>query len=1550
MISLARVKKHLISFSTALILLFAGGNPVFAKDFYWENPFSFTTGDARFPSTLSTEEGGLVFWQNVDTAKKEIYISCRNYSSPGEFFNSENFAGPFSYSGDEVPYIYTTASLKSGLTAVAVLSEKNQISVYTTSDYGRSWKSCNIKTSGLMVAPRIFTGGGEKKDRFKMFISAGEENSFMLYESVSSDGLSWSNFEQFKPASKLRNPFLPYLSSLDGSDAVVFQAQYVNPVTSRISYQLYLTVQNSDNRSWSEAVLISDRQSLSLRDTGDFYDYQNQRPVIYNFDGKANLCWERTSRNNTSIWFAILNKNGIEPLTSESVTTSGNASRAVLFEYDDKLCLSWFDNRRGREGAYMALRQGSYWEEAALCENENSNQFVSPLILSDNNSDSGKVLTFVWQQTSKSKRNSIAFLAPDRSVATPVIVPGNFQKNKKSGKTIPEFQVQLPKDSSNIAGYSYIWTRNSEELPAKTVAHFPKETKIRTKALEGDGSYYLILIAQDYAGNWSAPAVMEYKLDTTPPLPPQLPESQACDKFGFLTSNSFRLEWGPSPSDDVVSYIYRLDYAGEISEKLYQSPGHKFTLSQERAEKELAALRQKYQNQLSKKRRMTGNGAYTVSGLKSRLFQNLSNGVYVMSVSSVDEVGNVSEPSQTFVFLNKYKPSTVIKQAELKKDEYGEDQLSIYGSGFTYDGTVTRLIIDRDGKAPYDLELSVKNNQFKVLNDSLISKIVIGSVGSELDEGQYKIGLYHTDRGLYFSGALLNIQQSGTLKIEGEYQKPVRFRNFKDVKHAVGIAFILASLLIIFICLVFASFLTRYTLSIYEEVSNKKIVKNLFVGGKVRMSKRFSLFRPSLRKKLVVFTFSLIIIVVMGVSVLSGRNNISLHELTLAEGLENRTSVLLESLCTGVKNFFPANNILELTSLPRQKDAMSEVEYVTIVGQPMNSTSSENLRYVWASNDPNILTKIDTVELSYGRSQITDEAVLQILNDLAPIDMWVSQNEQELSDKIEGLSHQADILYARGSDDDFAQAEYTSEGVVTLRNKIDSDLLAIAQNSTGSYPHFDSSNLDYENTDYIFYRPVLYRRGTTNNYVHAVVLVKLSTQTLVDSIISETKGIVVFGVIITVIALLIGMFGASLFAMIIVHPVRQLERHVQLIGRTKNKLNLKGKDIHIRSKDEIGRLGDAVNYMTHELVAVAEEEALTMDGKAVQNAFLPLTSDDFNNKKTTAQYKDDQVECFGYYEGESGVSGDYFDYRRLDKEWFVAIKCDASGHGIPAAIIMTVVATIFRRYFDHWTFKHDGSNINRVVDQINDFIEKLGLKGKFATLIICLINLKTGELYTCNAGDRIFHIFEAASRKIKTVTLASAPTAGVFSNDLLQMRGGFAVEKHHLNKGDVLYLYTDGIEESTRRVREADFTVKRAEINGKIDDVKEEFGTERITSIIESVLNRKDYELTKLENPRADEKLHFNFTKSQGTIEDSIIALASCEKVFRLYKTPVVPQTEYVRVDKKIDAFLKKYFSRYDFYAAASEAGAGEPNYVDYNQVLEDEQSDDLTLLAIKRL
>ena len=84
-------------------------------------------------------------------------------------------------------------------------------------------------------------------------------------------------------------------------------------------------------------------------------------------------------------------------------------------------------------------------------------------------------------------------------------------------------------------------------------------------------------------------------------------------------------------------------------------------------------------------------------------------------------------------------------------------------------------------------------------------------------------------------------------------------------------------------------------------------------------------------------------------------------------------------------------------------------------------------------------------------------------------------------------------------------------------------------------------------------------------------------------------------------------------------------------------------------------------------------------------------------------------------------------------------------------------------------------------------------------------------------------------------------------------------------------------------------------------------------------------------------------------MSEAVLALASLEKVFRLYKSPQVTQKDYVKVDKKIDDFLLKYFNIYSEYAAKkSENVENAFNYIDYDMVLEDEQSDDLTLLAIK--
>ena len=70
-----------------------------------------------------------------------------------------------------------------------------------------------------------------------------------------------------------------------------------------------------------------------------------------------------------------------------------------------------------------------------------------------------------------------------------------------------------------------------------------------------------------------------------------------------------------------------------------------------------------------------------------------------------------------------------------------------------------------------------------------------------------------------------------------------------------------------------------------------------------------------------------------------------------------------------------------------------------------------------------------------------------------------------------------------------------------------------------------------------------------------------------------------------------------------------------------------------------------------------------------------------------------------------------------------------------------------------------------------------------------------------------------------------------------------------------------------------------------------------------------------------------------------------------MYKPSTVTVNDTIKVDKRIDDFLKKYFNLYNEYCikAPENIEKEESNYVYYSYVMEDEQKDDLTLLAIRR-
>lgn len=704
------------------------------------------------------------------------------------------------------------------------------------------------------------------------------------------------------------------------------------------------------------------------------------------------------------------------------------------------------------------------------------------------------------------------------------------------------------------------------------------------------------------------------------------------------------------------------------------------------------------------------------------------------------------------------------------------------------------------------------------------------------------------------------------------------------------------------------------------------------------------------------FSFGLILIISLGGGAIVGMRVMQLEKRNLARDLKERITLLQTSIISALPYYMPQERVLEIQEICTLVDKMEEIHSVIILGPKTGALESElnsTYDYVWYANNREIEEMVDYYDAGFGKMRYIEPDVDDYKKIIMDTNDEVTASVTPLVIQQEYIGRQLVKMAANPQNYEISDITESQETYFSLEEQIKSNCSFISQAHSGIFPYFAVDNIDLDTVDYTAYQPIVYRTDDSNNYVHGVVIINFCIEELKSVLYSERRKVNVMAVIIAMIAIVIAIVGSFIMATVITRPINELEEHLKRVGLTKDRTKLDKLQINVKSQDEIGRLGSIVNEMTKKLGAAAKEEQLLVDAKSVQQAFLPLVENESGAKRNVSYQKSENVEVFGYFEGASTVSGDYFDYKRLDANWYVVIKCDASGHGFSAAIIMTIIATLFRNYFNNWTYDENGIGINHFVNQVNQFIAKLGIEGRFASMQVCLLNSSTGDLYMCNAGDNIVHIYDSVLRKIKIVELFSAPVVGPFNSVLINQMGGYKVEKIHLKPGDMIVLYTDGIEESVRVCRNQNY--EPIQVDGDLPDTKkakyELFGERNILKIIEAVLNKEVFILEKDDNPDEKEVLAFDFTTCPGTTEDVVTAVAAIEKVFRMYKPSSVLKTDFISVDKQIDHFLKKYFKLYNEYCINKVDSTDDyvfSNYLDYEYLMEDEQKDDLTFLVVK--
>jgi len=149
------------------------------------------------------------------------------------------------------------------------------------------------------------------------------------------------------------------------------------------------------------------------------------------------------------------------------------------------------------------------------------------------------------------------------------------------------------------------------------------------------------------------------------------------------------------------------------------------------------------------------------------------------------------------------------------------------------------------------------------------------------------------------------------------------------------------------------------------------------------------------------------------------------------------------------------------------------------------------------------------------------------------------------------------------------------------------------------------------------------------------------------------------------------------------------------------------------------------------------------------------------------------------YEPARLVSGDYVDIIQNGDGSLYFVVGDVSGKGVAASMLMAKLHAVFRSLIPL------GLGVDQLTERASRLFGESMLPGHFATLI-CGRASKDGSVSICNAGHPPALL--SRSGKIEQISATGLPLGmGMFRHEK------FAVENFHLEWGDTLLLYTDGI-------------------------------------------------------------------------------------------------------------------------------------------------------------
>ncbi len=281
-----------------------------------------------------------------------------------------------------------------------------------------------------------------------------------------------------------------------------------------------------------------------------------------------------------------------------------------------------------------------------------------------------------------------------------------------------------------------------------------------------------------------------------------------------------------------------------------------------------------------------------------------------------------------------------------------------------------------------------------------------------------------------------------------------------------------------------------------------------------------------------------------------------------------------------------------------------------------------------------------------------------------------------------------------------------------------------------------------------------------------------------------------------VLNLMLGILAAVFFIVIyaaarvsrgITGPILKLDAGAMRIGSGDLDYTLE-----VKSGDEIEELANTFNKMTGDLKTyirnlketTAEKERFASElrvAREIQMSFLKKIFPPFPQRR--------EFSIFATLEPAREVGGDLYDFNLVDEDRLVFYIGDVSDKGVPASLVMAMTMTLMKR-----ASQQPGMTPAEILRQVNNALAEDNKNAMFVTLFIGSLNLKTGELCYSNAGHNPPLIL-GADGSCRYLQLPEGLVLGVITDTQ------YSDAKVHLEPGDMIVTYTDGVTEAMNTQR-----------------------------------------------------------------------------------------------------------------------------------------------------